>query len=294
MVGRRKGDAMSSRMRRFDGRSAIVTGASRGIGAAAARRLAAEGADIVITARTLDHHPTLPGSLRETADDLKRFGGQVHVISADLSDPADRSTIVPQATELLGRPGRHPRQQRRGRHLPAAHRFPAQAQDADLRDQRARTHGPGAGGPARDDRTWRGLDRQRVECHCPPVGATVHPGLARRHDRHLRGIQGRAQPDDQRARCRMCKHRGPHQHRRTAFGGAERGSGVPRGCHAHCGPDRVHGGDGGGPDGALCVPCRSHGPVAREPRPDRRTRDRSPRPRGTSARTTPEGRWSRR
>ena len=95
---------MSSRMRRFDGRSAIVTGASRGIGAAAARRLAAEGADIVITARTLDHHPTLPGSLRETADDLKRFGGQVHVISADLSDPADRSTIVPQATELLGRP----------------------------------------------------------------------------------------------------------------------------------------------------------------------------------------------
>src|SRR5271166_4258123 len=99
-----QGGWMSSKMRRFDGRSAVVTGASRGIGAAAARRLAAEGADVVVTARTLDHHPTLPGSLRETADDLKRFGGQVDVISADLSDPADRSTIVPQATELLGRP----------------------------------------------------------------------------------------------------------------------------------------------------------------------------------------------
>jgi len=95
---------MSSRIRRFDGRSAIVTGASRGIGAAAARRLAAEGADVVITARTLDRHPILHGSLRETAEGLRRFGGQVHVVRADLSDADDRSTIVSQATELLGRP----------------------------------------------------------------------------------------------------------------------------------------------------------------------------------------------
>lgn len=91
-------------MRRFEGRSAIVTGASRGIGAATARRLAAEGADLVITARTVDEHPTLPGSLRETAEGLEQFGGQVHVVSADLSDADERSTIVSQATELLGHP----------------------------------------------------------------------------------------------------------------------------------------------------------------------------------------------
>ena len=95
---------MSPRMRRFEHRSALVTGASRGIGAATARRLAAEGADVVITARTLDRHPTLPGSLRETADGLRRFGGQVHLVDADLSDAGDRSTIVARATEALGRP----------------------------------------------------------------------------------------------------------------------------------------------------------------------------------------------
>jgi len=44
---------------RFAGRRVVVTGSSRGIGAALAERLAAEGANIVLTARTLDQHETL-------------------------------------------------------------------------------------------------------------------------------------------------------------------------------------------------------------------------------------------
>jgi NAD(P)-dependent dehydrogenase (short-subunit alcohol dehydrogenase family) len=89
---------------RLAGRRALVTGASRGIGAATAQRLAAEGADVAICARTLERHPTLPGSLRETADRLRPFGGKVLPIVADLADPDARAEIVPQAVQGLGGP----------------------------------------------------------------------------------------------------------------------------------------------------------------------------------------------
>ncbi len=89
---------------RFLGRRALVTGASRGIGAATANRLAAQGADVAITARTADQHPTLSGSLRETMQRLERFGGRVAVITADLTDSDDRETIVPAAAARLGGP----------------------------------------------------------------------------------------------------------------------------------------------------------------------------------------------
>ncbi|MDN5893383.1 MAG: SDR family oxidoreductase [Nocardioides sp.] len=95
---------MTSADRRFAGRRALVTGASRGIGGGVAERLAAEGADVVLVARTLDQHATLTGSLVETAERVRRHGTRVEVVVADLTDHADRERLVPEAEELLGGP----------------------------------------------------------------------------------------------------------------------------------------------------------------------------------------------
>jgi NAD(P)-dependent dehydrogenase (short-subunit alcohol dehydrogenase family) len=89
---------------RFGGRRALVTGASRGIGAGIAERLAAEGADVAITARTLEQHDHLAGSLLGTQARLQAYGTSVPIVVADLTDEADRQRIVPEAAAALGGP----------------------------------------------------------------------------------------------------------------------------------------------------------------------------------------------
>ena len=81
---------------------AIITGASRGIGAAIAERFAAEGAKVVITARTLEADGKLPGSLNETAERIRARGGECHCVQADLTDSIDRARIVPEALARFG------------------------------------------------------------------------------------------------------------------------------------------------------------------------------------------------
>lgn len=62
---------------RLEGRIALITGASRGIGAAVAKRFAAEGAHLILTARTV-------GGLEEVDDAVQAAGGQATLVPADL------------------------------------------------------------------------------------------------------------------------------------------------------------------------------------------------------------------
>jgi NAD(P)-dependent dehydrogenase (short-subunit alcohol dehydrogenase family) len=89
---------------RFTGRRALVTGASRGIGAGVAERLGAGGASVALVARTLDEHDHLGGGLQRTVARVERHGSVAAPIVADLSVEAERSDVVAKAAELLGGP----------------------------------------------------------------------------------------------------------------------------------------------------------------------------------------------
>jgi len=80
----------------LDDKVVLVTGASRGIGAAIAVELAAEGCDLALTARSLE-------GLEATAQKVRAAGRQVLVHAADLRDPAAPARFVAAARDAFGR-----------------------------------------------------------------------------------------------------------------------------------------------------------------------------------------------
>ena len=78
------------------GTAALVTGSSSGIGAATARRLAAEGAAVALVARRRDR-------LEQLADSIRQAGGTAHVVQADVTEPQHAARAVRQAADRFGR-----------------------------------------------------------------------------------------------------------------------------------------------------------------------------------------------
>ncbi len=85
------------------GRVALVTGASRGIGKALALRLAREGADVVIAAKSEQSTETLPGSIYDAAKEVEALGRRALAVPTDVRNEEMVRRLIERTVETFGR-----------------------------------------------------------------------------------------------------------------------------------------------------------------------------------------------
>ena len=83
-------------------RTLFITGGSRGIGLAIAKRCAADGANIVIAAKTVEANPKLPGTIHTAAAEIEAAGGQCLPLQVDIRDEQQVANAVAAAAERFG------------------------------------------------------------------------------------------------------------------------------------------------------------------------------------------------
>ncbi|HXY91900.1 MAG TPA: SDR family oxidoreductase [Acidimicrobiia bacterium] len=88
--------------RALEGKVAVVTGASRGIGKQTCLALGALGASVVLAARTEEPRARTPGTLHETAAAIRAAGGNALVVPADLARPDDVAALIARTLEHHG------------------------------------------------------------------------------------------------------------------------------------------------------------------------------------------------
>ena len=84
------------------GKTLFITGASRGIGLAIAKRAARDGANIVIAAKTSEPNPKLPGTIHSAAAEIEAVGGHALALQTDIRDEASVLEAVARAVARFG------------------------------------------------------------------------------------------------------------------------------------------------------------------------------------------------
>ena len=86
----------------FKNKTVFITGASRGIGKAIALRLAKEGANIVIAAKSIEENPKLGGTIFSAAEEVEDAGGKALAVQCDIRFEDQIQQAVDKAVETFG------------------------------------------------------------------------------------------------------------------------------------------------------------------------------------------------
>ena len=84
------------------GKTLLITGASRGIGLAIARRAARDGANVAVVAKTDLPHPKLPGTIHTAAAEIEALGGRALPLAVDIRDEAQVAMAVERTAATFG------------------------------------------------------------------------------------------------------------------------------------------------------------------------------------------------
>ena len=89
-------------MKEFENKNVVITGASRGIGLGIAKKLASEGANIAILAKTDIPHPKLPGTIHTAVEEIKSYGVNSIGLKTDIRFEDQIETSIKKVIELFG------------------------------------------------------------------------------------------------------------------------------------------------------------------------------------------------
>ena len=86
----------------LEGKTIVITGASRGIGRSIALKAASHGANCVLASKTITPHPKLPGTLNTVAEEVRALGAKAHVVQTDVRHEEAVQNMVDEAVKTFG------------------------------------------------------------------------------------------------------------------------------------------------------------------------------------------------